>query len=212
MAVFDLRRGRLFGLDLVDLLLVLLVAGLLYFSANRERYFESMKGDVEGITGDYFALMQKGYGLSVVVKGTGTEASGRIVDAEKSRFFVFDGKKVLSVCSQDGCDVVPLVIRAYAVPENRTVSEISVDSLVALAGMQNSFLTFHVYLQDSPAHPLALRDGLAGKISGSVDVAELDYSLRLTFRDVLPSDIPTIASALSGPKLSISPVLVVSVA
>lgn len=213
MAVFDWRRGRIFGVNVVDLLIVLGAVGLLYFSANRERYFESMKGDVEGITGDYFALVQKGYGLSVVVKGYGMEISGRVVDAERDRLFVFDGERVLTICSdRDACDVVPLVIRAYAVPERRTVSGINVGSLGALAGKQNVFLTFSVYLQDSPAHPLALSDGLAGKTSGSVDVAELNYSLRLTFRNALPSDIPAIESALSGQKFSLSPVLVVGVA
>lgn len=213
MAVFDWRRGRVFGVNVVDILIVVGVVGLLYFSANRERYFESMKGDVEGITGDYYALLQKGYGLSVIIKGYGAEISGRVVDAERGRLFVFDGERVLTACSnRTECDVVPLVIRAYAVPESRTVSEINVNSLGELAKKPSgTFLTFSIYLQGSPSHPIEIRDRLDRELSGSVDATEINYSLRLTFRNVLPADIPRLEGALSGQGFSISPVFVVGV-
>lgn len=211
MAVFDWRRGRLLGVDLLDLLVVLGVLGLLYLSANRERYFESMKGDVEGISGDYFALSAKGYGLSVVVKGEGNGVSGRVVDATKDALYVFDGTKVITVCSVD-CDVLPLVIRAYAVPERRSVSELRPASLGGLAGMPaGNYLAFSAYLDGYSGDPIGLRDSLDRSISGSVALSEFNGSIKLAFRDVLPSDIPAILALLPG-GVSFSPVTAVSVA
>lgn len=213
MVVLDWRRGRLFGVNILDLLVLFGLVGLTYFSVNRERYFESMKGDVEGISGDYFALASKGYGLNVVIKGEGNGASGRVVDAEKGRLYVFDGKKVLTVCSgRELCDVVPLVIRAYAVPEKRSVTWIGNASLDGLSGLPaGTFLAFSVYIADYSGSPLALRDSLDRGLSGSVELSEFKGSVKLAFRDVLPSDLPAIAGMLP-PGFSLSPVTAVSVA
>lgn len=112
--------AQLTKLDIVVILGLLIVLSM---SLNQDRYFQTMKGDIIGITGDWLALEEAGYGLRLDVKGysgySNAEVQGILIGATKTELFVYNGT-VVRVCNdQATCDITPMVIRAYAVKQEK---------------------------------------------------------------------------------------------
>jgi len=76
----------------LDIALMIGLMIILSMSLNQERYFQTMKGDIIGITGDWLALEEAGYGLRLDVKGysgySKAEVQGILIGATKTELFV----------------------------------------------------------------------------------------------------------------------------
>ncbi len=107
----------------LDIGIIIILALVLVVSLNQERYFQTMKGDVIGISGDALALEDKGYGLELKVKGysgySKAEVEGILIAATKEQLYLYNGS-VVKICNEPSeCDVIPMVIRAYAVEQDK---------------------------------------------------------------------------------------------
>ena len=107
----------------LDVVIIVILVLVLMVSFNQEKYFQTMKGDIIGISGDWLALEDKGYGLEIEVKGysgySKAEVHGILIAATKEELYIYNGS-VVKICNeQANCDIIPMVIRAYAVEQDK---------------------------------------------------------------------------------------------
>ena len=117
----------------LDIALMIGLMIILSMSLNQERYFQTMKGDIIGITGDWLALEEAGYGLRLDVKGysgySKAEVQGILIGATKTELFVYNGT-VVRICNDQAiCDITPMVIRAYAVKQEKRTAQMEQASI-----------------------------------------------------------------------------------
>ncbi len=107
----------------LDIAVILGLIIVLSMSLNQERYFQTMKGDIIGITGDWLALEEDGYGLKLDVKGysgySKAEVKGILIAATRTELYLYNGTVVRICNDQATCDITPMVIRAYAVKQEK---------------------------------------------------------------------------------------------
>jgi len=197
-------KGK-FGI--LDLVVILLILGSFYVYSNKETFFEIKSGDVLGASATYYTLTEKGLCADVVAKGyleTGEldVVSGKILDATRSKLYVFDGSKVWVVGGEEvvvsprftsgeiiPADLVPLTITLRAAKCERTSEKLDVD----FEGLKGSggLLSFHGVKETniSEAEAFWLMRKISEETSGETFVWKDGEVLHVYAKNVAPADV-----------------------
>jgi len=135
------KRMAMAQLTKLDIAVLLGLAIMLFMSLHQERYFQTMRGDIIGITGDWLALEEDGYGLKLDVKGysgySRAETTGILIAATKTELFVYNGTVVRICNDQATCDITPMVIRAYAIKQDKRTAQMEQASIADVVQQMN---------------------------------------------------------------------------
>lgn len=200
----------------LDLLVLILLVGSMYVYTNKETYFEIKSSDILGAAATYYTLTEKGYCADAVVSGyLGTGelelVSGKVVDATRSKLYVFDGGKVWIIGGEEVAvsprlstgeiipsDLVPLTITMRASRCERVSEELNVD----FDGLKGSggLLSFHgvAEVNISNAETFWLMRKVADETSGEVYVWIYDDVLHVYAKHIVPADVFTIEEYIPG--------------
>lgn len=191
----------------LDVLVIVLLISAFYVYQNKETYFEIKGGDILGASATYYTLTEKGLCADATVKGyLGTGelevVSGKVVDATRSKLYIFDGGGVWVVGGEEvvvsprfstgeivPADLVPLTITLKAAECERISEKLDVDfeGLKGSGGLLSFQGVKEVDMSDAEAFWLMRK--VADETSGEVYVWKDEDVLHVYAKNVVPADI-----------------------
>ena len=200
----------------IDVLVLLLLVGSFYVYQNKETYFEIKSGDILGASATYYTLTEKGLCADASVKGylnTGEleVVSGKVVDATRSKLYIFDGNKVWVIGGEEvvlsprfstgesvPADLVPFTITLRAAECTRTAQSLDVD----FEGLKSSggLLSFQGIkdFNGSGAKAFWMMRKVSAETSGEVFVWSGDGIMHVYVKHIVPADVFTIEEYIPG--------------
>jgi hypothetical protein len=217
----SIKKGKFFGINLIDLGIILLIIIGVYIFFHKDTYFEVKRADILGASATYMTLQKKGFCVDVNAHGhlaTGDLISikGRIIDGTKNKLYVFDGTKVWvlgkmalpNIWQVYGehivpADLVPLTLTIRAVKCTRKVKELDVSSLDEI-NVTEGFIDIYGLKSEntSTARLIWLSQILSKECSGEVYIDNADGTLVLLAKNILPKDVDIIKKRLGDLLLS----------
>jgi len=200
--------GKSWKLTVLDVLLVLIVAGAVYVGFYQDRYFEVKGNDIMGASATFLTLEKKGLCVDAVVRGYLQTSEigiveGQIIDGTRSKLYIYDGKRVWVAGSEQSsgrpqlfpediipADIVPLTITMktreceieYGYLDVESLGELeSVEGFVSFYGVRDAEVT------DAEARWLARK--VSREVGGETLVGKDGNILTVYARNVQARDV-----------------------